>query len=252
MPLKRLLNHADLVRQHRVICSRASAGHACRGKSCERRGDRTGCRGVSDPHFAEPDHVDAGLDRVASHLETDRDRRVGLIPCHRRLARHIPRARRHATLMQAGDVTEIRCDTDIDDLDFGAGHAGQCVDAGAPGEKIRHHLPRHGGRVRRNAFGRDAVVGREHDNSRPLDSRRQRPLNRHHAIRQFLQAAKTARRLRQRRLMRLRATHPVRIEWFDLPQDIPEISEHRCSLLRRIAAHVRDVHSRRAAVQPRG
>jgi hypothetical protein len=128
--------------------------------------------------------------------------------------------------MHAGDVTEIRCDADIDDVDLGAGHPGERVDTGAPGEKIRHHLTGDGGRIRRDAFRCDAVVGGKHDNARAVDLRRQRPLNGDEAIRHFLQASEAARRLRQRRLTGLRASEPFLVEWFDVPQDILEISEH--------------------------
>ena len=82
------------------------------------------------------------------------------------------------------------CDAHVDDHDAGTGLRRQCVDGGAAGDEVRHHLGRDLLRPRGHALRVDAVVGGEdRDSGARRDRRRAAPGDSGEADRDVLEGA---------------------------------------------------------------
>ena len=80
---------------------------------------------------------------------------------------------------------------------LGAGGAGELIDRGAAGGKIRHHLHRDLGRIGGDALRGDAVIAGEHQHLDAVEPRRRVALPMRQEGDQILQPAEAFRRLGQ-------------------------------------------------------
>ena len=116
-----------------IVDAGAAAGPARAAAAEQRRRDRRGRRGVADAHFAEADEVGFRRHRVVAGA-------------------HRGEKFRFVERRACGEIGRRLVERQRNDAQAGAGGAGELVDGGAAGGKIRHHLHRDLGRIGRDAL----------------------------------------------------------------------------------------------------
>ena len=169
----------DLALQAGIVDAGAAPGPFFRAAAEQRGRNRGRRRGVADAHFAEADQVEVLRHRVVAGRDGGEEGRL----VHRRRLREI-----------AGRMVEV----ERDDVELGAGDAGELVDGGAAAGEIRHHLHGDFGREGRHALRGDAVVAGEDEDLHPVELRHVAALPARQPGGDRLQPAEAALRLGQR------------------------------------------------------
>jgi hypothetical protein len=129
--------------------------------------------GIADPHLAETDHPTALISQRTDDGRAAGQRGIALGRAHRRPFEIVARSESDLGVDQTGARAEVMCDAGVYDLQLQAVVAGENIDRCAAGKKVFDHLPGHLLRECRNAGARCAVVAREDQQVRMLETRRQ-------------------------------------------------------------------------------
>ena len=156
------------------------------------RGHRARSGRVADPHVAAGEH---GRFRLRQRRRRSRGRRRWRRQARRATSprrcvmfRVPARTRRDTNAAALPAASIVACDADIDDADVGAGLSRQHVDRRAAAQEVADHLRGHGGWIRTDALGSDAVIRGEDDDAARRGSRRQRLLDRAQPLRRSTRA----------------------------------------------------------------
>ena len=168
---ERSFDHGALAHQARVVDTGATPG-AIRGRKPGQAGHQRAGRGaVADAHFTECDQRGATGGDAARELGAGPHGLLALRAAHRGFAREVARTHGDLAIDQRGVRLERMIHAGVDHGERHAVAAREQVDSRALREIVHHHLPGHFGRIRRYAFGGDAMVARGDQQVRRRDAR---------------------------------------------------------------------------------
>src|SRR5215469_17937904 len=189
----------------------------------ESGGEGAGGSGVADAHLAHADEGAAGGRSAVGRFDSKRQRRDGLVARHGGLEAEVLRTEADGTADEAGGFGNRVGDSGIDNFQLHAGDAGERVDGGASAQEVSDHLSGDGLWIGVDALGADAVIGGEQDDAGLLDGGRESGLNSGDAVGDLFQAAETAGGLREFKLARAGASHPVGVHRLDAFESLVQI-----------------------------
>jgi hypothetical protein len=156
---QRPLNDGDFSRAAEFVDPGSQARDLLNRRPSHDRCDRRARRRVADTHLTGADQRHTFFHSLGRQFDPDLEGLLGSSPIHSLSMHHISCAPEQFPVQQTSNGAEVMRDSDVHDTHLEPGMSGLYVDAGAPSQKIQHHLCRHISRIGTHTFVDHTMIG---------------------------------------------------------------------------------------------